>query len=599
MHRDSDPSGQPRATPAELPATADGTRRAAPHVDSDSNLPDFADEDFDDGPADFTGTPTMAHIGRYALKRSLGVGGLGTVYEAWDPMLSRTVAVKTLQFDIDTPSRVPLDAIFLNQARAAAALNHPNIVVVHDAGVAADGVYIAMERLRGRDLRQVLANGWKPAPGAAAQLARRVADALAYAHAHGVIHAAIKPSNIFLAKSGKPTVLDFGIARAVRQAGVPGLNGIVAAAPHYLAPEQLAGGAVDGRTDVYALGVVLYEMLTGRKAFDGATSDQIANAILHLHPKPADAVRPTVRPALAAIATRAMARNPSDRYQTAAELSLALRQWSEQYGADARPRAAAAGPAKPQKRGAAAARSPARLLMPLAIGVASIGLAYFNWRDAGESPLAAAQSADTEAQAAPASTAPAPMTDMPSSSAAADRQIAPAAVVATVGSVAAPPSPAPDPAPAPQTAATEPTDVAPATPTPTPNANPPPQSTQPPATASARPAARAAGPAPARQRTKREQRVRPAKIPLAAATVAHPRQDTLPAPRGILRLAVTPWGQIDIDGMAAGTTPPLTKLDLPVGPHRITVRNGDNPPFATTLQVDADKPAVVRHRFGP
>ena len=210
----------------------------------DSGVPEFAASGPGEDAPDPSDAPTLSHIGRYALKRPLGVGGLGTVYEAWDPMLSRMVAVKTLQFDIDTPTRVSLDGLFLNEARAVASLNHPHIVTVHDAGLSAHGVYIAMERLHGRDLRQALARGWRPSPTSAAQLARRVADALAYAHARGVVHCDIKPANIFLSAKGKPTVLDFGIARVAHGAAVPALDGLIAGSPHYLAPEQLQGRAL-------------------------------------------------------------------------------------------------------------------------------------------------------------------------------------------------------------------------------------------------------------------------------------------------------------------------------------------------------------------
>ncbi len=252
----------------------------------DSGVPEFAASGDEDDP-DAQDEPTLSHIGRYALKRPLGVGGLGTVYEAWDPMLSRTVAVKTLQFAAESPLRASLDGLFLNEARAIAGLNHPHIVTVHDAGLSPQGVYIAMERLHGRDLRQALAHGWRPSPAAAAQLTRRVADALAYAHARGVIHCDIKPGNIFLSNKGKPTVLDFGIARVAHGAAVPALDGVVAGSPHYLAPEQLTGIAFDERADIYALGVVLYEMLTGRKAFGGDSLEQITSAVLHGNPAPA------------------------------------------------------------------------------------------------------------------------------------------------------------------------------------------------------------------------------------------------------------------------------------------------------------------------
>lgn len=328
-----------------------------------------------DAPADDAAAPPssggagLGHIGRYELQRVLGRGGLGTVYEARDPLLSRTVAVKTLQFDAAPGARVALDRLFLNEARAAAGLSHPHIVTVFDAGLSAHGVYIAMERLRGRDLRQALAEGWRPSPAQAVLLARRVADALAYAHARGVVHCDIKPANIFLGRSGKPKLLDFGIARIVRRAPAGGvdadpvaagatapgpLDGLVAGSPHYLAPEQLRGEAVDGRSDVYALGVVLYELLTGRKAFAGDSLAAIHAAVLEHAVPPANALDPSLPPALALLVARAMARDPADRPTGAAEFAQALRPWHEGLEAEAAERAS-----RPVAD-AAAATAPAR-----------------------------------------------------------------------------------------------------------------------------------------------------------------------------------------------------------------------------------------------
>jgi serine/threonine-protein kinase len=466
--------------------------------------------------------PTLSHIGRYALKGPLGRGGLGQVHEAWDPLLSRTVAVKTLQFEIDTPSRVSLDGLFLNEARAAAGLNHPHIVTIYDAGLSAYGVYIAMERLHGRDLRQALAQGWHPTPGQAAQLVRRVADALAYAHARGVVHCDIKPANIFLCKRDKPKVLDFGIARVAHGAALPALDGLVAGSPHYLAPEQLQGGTVDARTDVHALGTVFYELLAGRKAYTGDTVEQITQAVIANHPAPAHELRPGVSRTLSAIAAKAMARDPAERYATAAEMATELRRWVDRHSA-VEPAVRAAPATTPAPR---APRYGGRIAVAL-LAAGGLALAFALRPHApATAPVPAGAAADTRA----------------------------ATITAAATGFAADPATA---APA-----------APAQAVPAPRATP------------ARPSAarpKAAAPVPAHE-------ARP-----AAAAVAS----------GTLQLAITPWGQVEVDGAAAGTTPPLTRLTLAEGRHTIVVRNEDSPPYTATVQVDADKPVTVRHRFGP
>jgi hypothetical protein len=483
--------------------------------------------------------PTLAHIGRYALKQQLGQGGLGTVHEAWDPLLSRTVAVKTLQFDIDTPSRVSLDGLFLNEARTAAGLNHPYIVTVFDAGLSAHGVYIAMERLRGRDLRQALLDGWKPDVAAAALLVRRVADALAYAHSRGVVHCDVKPANIFITRRGKPKVLDFGIARVAHRSTLPALDGLVAGSPHYLAPEQLDNGPVDARTDVYALGVVFHELLTGRKAFNGATLAQITQAVREHTPPPAHVLCPEVPAGLSAVCSRALSRRPEDRYADAGEMAQALRRWAE--GAQDRkgPKEPSTGPAD------AAAPRPARrrwLLGGAAALAAGVGALVWPRRDPPPAVVAGGVVA-SPAQASPATV------------------VAPAAVARAETTVVATPG-TPGPAAAPPAARAATPDAAPARPAAAPRATTAPQRPRP------APAAAAVAPAP-------------------AAPVS-----------GQVQLAISPWGEVDVDGRPAGTTPPLARLTLPEGAHTITVRNADFPAHTVTVQVSADRPVTVRHRFG-
>ena len=172
--------------------------------------------------------------------------------------------------------------MFLHEARAAAQPEHPHIVTVFDAGLSPQGAYIAMELLKGKDLRQLLAEGWRPSPGQAALIIRRVADALAYAHSKGVVHRDIKPANIFMIGRTQPKVLDFGIA-SIAHARDRGGDAAVGS-PHYMAPEQVRGAGTDRRTDVFSLGVVLYELLTGRRAFDGGSLEGIASAVCEHRP---------------------------------------------------------------------------------------------------------------------------------------------------------------------------------------------------------------------------------------------------------------------------------------------------------------------------
>lgn len=585
--------------PQELPAYLGGRAdpaQAAPALEAALSTLPMADQ------------PTIAQVGRYALKRHLGLGGLGQVHEAWDPLLSRTVAIKTLQFESDPRTRNSLDRLFLNEARAVAGLSHPNIVTVYDAGLSPQGVYLAMERLQGKDLRQKLAEGWKPGPAVIAQLVRRVADALAYAHARGVVHCDIKPGNIFITGNDKPKVLDFGIARVAHGRAVPvALQGTVAGSPHYLAPEQLLGKDVDARTDIYSLGVVFYELLSGRRAFAGDSVEQITTAVLTNHPAPAHLLRAGVPEALSAIAARAMARDPEARYPTASEMAADIRNWFEQPRPAASPRSERAERAEAKRARQAALKGspPAPRRWPWALAGASAALAGIlavglllalrpgtrpAWPEgAGVTPAGtAATQVAAITPAAPGRAADVVMSGgVPVDGAAsATPAVTPsAASPAPASGAAESPSPVPPGSPA-------------ATDAPTSDAT---KAGAAAANGSPRPPSGATSEVPTGARGTAKPR-ETARKPGPTPTPAQPSATVAPAAAatgsGTLQLAITPWGTIEVDGRVAGTTPPLTQLTLPAGSHSITVRNADFPPFTTTVQVQADKPVVVRHRFG-
>jgi serine/threonine-protein kinase len=267
--------------------------------------------------------PQVDQVGRYSLEQRLGQGGLGTVWSAYDTVLARQVAVKTLTIAAAPGQREDLAARVLDEARAAARLSHPHIVTVHDAGVSPEGAYIAMELLRGKDLAELLRTGWRPSPDQAALIVRRVADALGYAHSKGVIHRDVKPANIFMVGRTRPVVLDFGIARLInRDQGGPAVG-----SPYYAAPEQYDGRECDQRSDVYSLGVVLYELLTGQRPYNGNSLDEIRQAVRSGRAQRPSQIIPVVPTALEALVMQAIDLDPAARPRSAGAMARDLRAW--------------------------------------------------------------------------------------------------------------------------------------------------------------------------------------------------------------------------------------------------------------------------------
>jgi serine/threonine protein kinase len=295
---------------------------------------------------------SLGQIGRYALQYPIGEGSSGMVYAASDPLLSRLVAIKTLNLSIPEVERDAFNVLFLAEARAAANLSHPHIVTVFDAGISDDKAYIAMELLKGKDLRQLLRDGWKPSPGQVALIGRRVADALAYAHKKGIIHRDIKPANIFMLSRTQLRVLDFGIARAVRptdkeSSSLQLLREAPEGSPAYMSPEQIRGGRVDGRSDVYSVGVVMYELLAGRKPFVGAHTQEVIDAVQNQAPPSLHRLNPDLPPSLCAIVEKAMSRNPKDRQSSAKGLAAELREWFKAYEMEEAARKPLGSPSRP------------------------------------------------------------------------------------------------------------------------------------------------------------------------------------------------------------------------------------------------------------
>jgi len=275
-------------------------------------------------------------LGRYEIVAELGKGAMGVVYRARDPMLDRTVAIKTVNMSLDDGEKAEYEARFYQEAKAAGGLNHPNIVTVHDIGKSGNVVFMAMEFLEGRELRTFMGAGAPLAPGRAVEIAAQVAEGLAYAHSHGVVHRDVKPANIMILSSGTAKITDFGIAR-LRSSGVQTQTGVVLGSPRYMSPEQVAGKRAEPRSDLFSLGVILYEMLTGKPPFTGDDVTSIMFQILNFVPPPPSTVNPAIPPVLDFIVAKALAKAADDRYADAAELARDLHGCAQQ--------AHAAGPA--------------------------------------------------------------------------------------------------------------------------------------------------------------------------------------------------------------------------------------------------------------
>ncbi|MCO5170821.1 MAG: serine/threonine protein kinase [Planctomycetes bacterium] len=259
--------------------------------------------------------PAPERLGPFRVVRHLGRGGMGSVYEVVDPQLGRRVALKLIEGRAD-PTALER---FRREAHVLARLQHPGVVRVHRLGDLPQGPFILEELVAGERLRDVAARG-PLAPRQAAELARGLADALADVHALGVVHRDLKPENVIVRPDGAPVLIDFGIARDA-DAETLTRTGALVGTLAYMAPEQVRsrGAPVDGRADVYALGVVLYELLSGRPPFEGAPIELLAR-ILHDVPPPLTRLRPDVPPDLDAIVQVALARSPDERHAGAAAM---------------------------------------------------------------------------------------------------------------------------------------------------------------------------------------------------------------------------------------------------------------------------------------
>lgn len=263
------------------------------------------------------------HVGRYRIERFLGAGAMGEVYLAEDPQIDRKLAIKTVRL-VGRPAEIDeRKKRLLREARAAGRLLHPNIVTLFDAGEAEGLLFLAFEYVEGADLAARLETGARLSLRDVLRAARQAADALDYAHSMGVVHRDIKPSNILIDRANRVKVADFGIAKMAGQSTELTMAGSVMGSPQYLSPEQIKGEDLDGRSDIFSLGVVLYELLSGQRPFNGDTITTLVYQILHKDPPPVSELR-AVPPRLEELLRRMLAKERDERVASAGEVAREL-----------------------------------------------------------------------------------------------------------------------------------------------------------------------------------------------------------------------------------------------------------------------------------
>jgi serine/threonine-protein kinase len=446
----------------------------------------------------------MQKLGRYEITAELGQGAMGTVYKAVDPLIERTVAVKTINLDLSKEELASFEERFYREAKSAGRLAHPNIVTIYDVGETDNTAYIAMEFLEGQSLREVLDSGEALSNDRIAEIAAQVADGLAYAQEHGVVHRDIKPANIIITRSGVVKITDFGIAH------MPSTSkthvGMVLGSPKYMSPEQVVGKAVDGRSDIFSLGVVLYEMLAGAAPFGGDNISTLMYRILNETPVWPSALNQRVPAGFDRILARALAKSPENRYQHAHELADDLRELVGQSAGEFGAASGEALVAEAQSRHRPAFRS--LLYIGIAIVIAGTGATLYLGKgtERVEPPQLPLQTGNTPAPIA--TNVPAPTT-MPAD----DQPVA-----------------------------------------------------------------------------MQEQ---------ASSTAANAGEATeeITGPAALLAFAVSPWGEVYVDGKKVGVSPPLKELKVAAGKHRIEIRNLNFAPYSEMLDLPAESTRRIKYKF--
>lgn len=266
----------------------------------------------------------ISQVGRYKVLSELGQGAMGVVYKARDPLIDRIVAIKTINLGLTLDEKEEYEGRFYQEAKAAGRLSHPNIVTIYDVGKNDEIAYIAMEFLEGRELRDIMNDEGLLPTHQVLDIVAQVAQGLAYAHENDIVHRDVKPSNIMVIRDGHVKITDFGIAR-MASSSVRTQTGMVLGSPKYMSPEQVMGKLIDQRSDIFSLGVMLYEMLTGLAPFTGDNVNAIMYQTLNTVPPPPSTLNPAVPEMVNFIVAKALTKGLEERYQNAKDFADDLR----------------------------------------------------------------------------------------------------------------------------------------------------------------------------------------------------------------------------------------------------------------------------------
>ena len=504
-------------------------------------------------------------LGRYEILSELGQGAMGVVYKAIDPLIERTVAIKTIRLNLSKDELDNFEERFYREAKSAGRLNHPNIVTIYDIGKSENSAYMAMEFMEGRLLRDILDTHTALSIDKIVDIAAQIADGLAYAHEHGIVHRDIKPANIMLVRDDVAKIMDFGIAQM--PSGSRTLAGTVLGSPKYMSPEQIIGKTMDGRTDIFALGVILYEMLTGEPPFDGDNINTIMYRIINENPPPPKSLAPRLPEAFNFIIAKALHKDPEQRYQNAREMATALRNYNHAAARLApaslpnlpsQPKAAKPRPKPTTSEGDAtvfikpslskthtttptrrADNTPPLIAFaqqyrkPLIVAAAALILAFSILMMHGKTapPKNRALAVQRTGTTAPIAVIPLAINKQPQTESVKHNQ-ATDKIASSI--VAIPPKPA----------------------------------------------------------------IKHHKPPVSATTSKTLDSiDSNQPGKAVVNFAISPWGEIYIDGKEAGISPPIDKLTIPAGKHKIEIKNAQLQPYSETVDLKAASSISIKHIF--